>query len=1082
MIKFTRKGFNYYVTNLDWDDGSPLEFVETPNEFDRLETFNHTYSKPGFYSIKGLVFKNAYELIDVFPKTYTALQSAHVSSSDMTTHFMTVQRGRTQGEADEGYAVHPLGTPENIYQSTTNGVASSGFQDLTQGTRYTVYSQQPLGQALSGMGIDTSKWAFENSSGPDVGYHDDNFYPGISIVAPYRSFSNIVLVDRIGTVPEGDQYTERIINSETDNPYKLLIDQSYNFPGPNYYDSFKGSVEVQVPGYNENGLYKVQASSQPYGGDPITGSYSQKTRTKDGGCVINLNAFMDVKKNDYLKYEAKVWLPNWIRQDGTYVILTPVEKPPSLYTSNIPSTPPEGYLYPNETNAAKLEQLYDATNFVYSSEPEYRTISSSFDNAIYVDEEGNEVFPPHPATQLPPGFPREPHTDMGISGPATRPDTVRHDLGLYTTQANVNARGVFWLKEGDTSALGEITDATGPNNKRGNKPNPFSDNTRDIIPALGGAGAWKITQKTGNNFDNPRYAWGVNWDWETNSMTYGNETDDPNGMKYTSERPLQLGGYDGMGGVVDTEGIIGEPFVRYAGFNLKEGTYSSDQQWIWGGATENNQAQWTRNPFYAAGTLNENVNEEGQGAGHWRWNGADWELNPDFAEVGPNGEQFRLPTKNPTQYVSTIRAHPATLDAEGAPILTQPNYSERQQKSEILFGTNSWQTIKGELYAASDTPLVRIMLFIRQRDFTKDYRPNPEDAIWDWNLNPPDLNETEGLQNYNRQLPWTFYVKDIKFMYKNTNDVLFPLEWERFRSNVVVNQSRNYKSPFLDFNNESFLMIGGFSKNSYHYKTLYSLLGLGKDSSVLTQKYNLYDVIKANECLAKYDHHNYNLTLLNPYSDEIFDADGELIHSGFVDKENNGVYENTSIEDIDVSTARVFKGVVPMWKQLGFQNDSFDIPDNFDYWNNIIPKNYGLENRVGITRETLHPLSGSTIPRMERETIVIDEDASQDWLDGYRYPNLPKFDRFGNLVSEVDITSVYGSDALDIITNINYAGGDLVLNMNLNADEQIEDLTARHKINLTKDFSLSLDDNDRIIEDIEDQTDQIETDQDKQAF
>ena len=54
--------------------------------------------------------------------------------------------------------------------------------------------------------------------------------------------------------------------------------------------------------------------------------------------------------------------------------------------------------------------------------------------------------------------------------------------------------------------------------------------------------------------------------------------------------------------------------------------------------------------------------------------------------------------------------------------------------------------------------------------------------------------------------------------------------------------------------------------------------------------------------------------------------------------------------------------------------------------------------------------------------------------------------------------------------------------MNLNADEQIEDLTARHKINLTKDFSLSLDDNDRVIEDIEDQTDQIETDQDKQAF
>ena len=41
-----RKQFDYYITNLDWGDGSDLEFVDKPKLFDRSFDFDHTYVMP----------------------------------------------------------------------------------------------------------------------------------------------------------------------------------------------------------------------------------------------------------------------------------------------------------------------------------------------------------------------------------------------------------------------------------------------------------------------------------------------------------------------------------------------------------------------------------------------------------------------------------------------------------------------------------------------------------------------------------------------------------------------------------------------------------------------------------------------------------------------------------------------------------------------------------------------------------------------------------------------------------------------------------------------------------------------------
>ena len=49
-----KKDFDYYLTNLDWDDGSPIDRDKT---IYRNYVFEHNYDKPGFYSVKGLAFK-----------------------------------------------------------------------------------------------------------------------------------------------------------------------------------------------------------------------------------------------------------------------------------------------------------------------------------------------------------------------------------------------------------------------------------------------------------------------------------------------------------------------------------------------------------------------------------------------------------------------------------------------------------------------------------------------------------------------------------------------------------------------------------------------------------------------------------------------------------------------------------------------------------------------------------------------------------------------------------------------------------------------------------------------------------------
>ena len=115
-----------------------------------------------------------------------------------------------------------------------------------------------------------------------------------------------------------------------------------------------------------------------------------------------------------------------------------------------------------------------------------------------------------------------------------------------------------------------------------------------------------------------------------------------------------------------------------------------------------------------------------------------------------------------------------------------------------------------------------------------------------------------------------------------------------------------------------------------------------------------------------------------------------------------------------------------MWEQLGFENPIYNNPNNFNYWNNIIPKDYGLQNRTAVTQRNLpNPQKGSLTPRIPRSEYIVDESVDQGWQDNYRWPTLPQLNKLGVFVSGSVDEPVYGGktrwdqdDELSLITNI----------------------------------------------------------------
>ena len=214
-----------------------------------------------------------------------------------------------------------------------------------------------------------------------------------------------------------------------------------------------------------------------------------------------------------------------------------------------------------------------------------------------------------------------------------------------------------------------------------------------------------------------------------------------------------------------------------------------------------------------------------------------------------------------------------------------------------------------------------------------------------------------------------------------------------------------------------------------------------------------------------------------------------IIHNGFIDKKYHDSFKDTGLNDTDIATVKMYKGVKSMWEHLGFTTDDSDIPNQNTYWKNIIPKDFNYFNLLGIGTndvnmdDTIGVSTGIKTPRQSYVEIIISNDSEQVWDGNYYYPVLPKIDSFGMFEEDVNVETSYGIDTAPI-TNSDESSNDLILNIDFDQTitDDLIDKTNLSKLEYIQDFEVSLDDNLRLKTDTLIIPDGIEKNNSEQAF
>ena len=212
------------------------------------------------------------------------------------------------------------------------------------------------------------------------------------------------------------------------------------------------------------------------------------------------------------------------------------------------------------------------------------------------------------------------------------------------------------------------------------------------------------------------------------------------------------------------------------------------------------------------------------------------------------------------------------------------------------------------------------------------------------------------------------------------------------------------------------------------------------------------------------------------------------IHNGFINDKLKNTFKDSGLNNFDLATTKVYKGVKPMWQQLGFQNNDSDNPNDDSYWKKIIPSDFTFFNYSNIQVETVEKdnqigvSTGAKTPRKSYTQIKIFE-GTQTWSQDNTYPILPRLNEFGVFEHQVNVSSSYGSENA-MITNLQDNDGDVIFDLELgnSTTDDIIDKTEINKINYNQDIELSLDRNLRLEVRTPSTSDTIETDNIDQAF
>ena len=212
------------------------------------------------------------------------------------------------------------------------------------------------------------------------------------------------------------------------------------------------------------------------------------------------------------------------------------------------------------------------------------------------------------------------------------------------------------------------------------------------------------------------------------------------------------------------------------------------------------------------------------------------------------------------------------------------------------------------------------------------------------------------------------------------------------------------------------------------------------------------------------------------------------IHNGIVNNKLKDSLKDSGLNDFDLATTKMYKGVKPMFEHLGFKSSTFDKPNEQTYWKNHIPSDFNYFNLSGVKTRVIEVdgdvgvSKGAKTSRESYREIFIDEDEEQVWDDGYYYPVLPRLNKFGVFDEDVDVT-LYGGENPPI-TNLDEQDENLILNLDFNDSDtdDIIDKSDRMKVKYNNDFELKLDENLRLFNSTDSEPDPIEDDDLEQAF
>ena len=330
--------------------------------------------------------------------------------------------------------------------------------------------------------------------------------------------------------------------------------------------------------------------------------------------------------------------------------------------------------------------------------------------------------------------------------------------------------------------------------------------------------------------------------------------------------------------------------------------------------------------------------------------------------------------------------------------------------------------------------------------------------------------------------PGFYSITGLVFSYDEDSKRI--ISWEKFKSNMVVNQSDSYESPFIE--NEEVAMIGGYTEKSAYFKTLLMLSGFrfDKTKKVDIKKLDLneFDKINLMNTIMKFDSKLYN-DILDSYINPIF-SDDEIINNNYSNIRQYDTLSNTGLNNVDVGSCKMYSGVRKIHQHLGFNNQSDGAnPNENSYWKNIIPKGWKWTDKEGIEYGVFRePTSGSKALIDEYKEYQVDDSDEQNWVNGY-WPVLPKIDKNGKFMSEV--TSSYGLRTV-AIGEKEGSGGErsLMLDIDFNQDtvDDLIDKTSQFDIVPSSDFNIVLDSNGRVEKNQIDSIELLEKINSKQAF